>query len=72
MKEEVHMSGTIMNQNNISNELQQTNELLKEILSELRTLNKTSHEIRQKLSSGIRMQEPVIVEVDGIVSVVGH
>lgn len=66
------MSGTIMNQNIYSNELHQTNEVLKEILSELKALNEASQAIRQKLSNGIRLQEPVLVEVDGIVSVVGH
>lgn len=66
------MSGTNMNQDNNSNELQQTNELLTEILSQLKALNETSHAIRERLSKGIRMQEPVLVEVDGIVSVVGH
>lgn len=61
-----------MNQNDISNQIQQTNELLQQILCELKALNDISHTISKRLSSGIRMQEPVLVEVEGIVSVVGH
>lgn len=50
----------------------QTNILLSQILEQLKSLNAVSNALLQKTSTGIRVQEPVIVEVDGVVAVVGH
>lgn len=52
--------------------IDETNKLLYEILQEIKAANTISASLLQRINSGIPVEGPVLVEVDGIVSVVGN
>lgn len=53
-------------------QLNQSNIILMQILQELKTISDVSSCLLHQTTSGIHIKEPVLVEVDGVVSVVGH
>ncbi len=57
---------------NLLAQAQETNLLLIQVLDTLQSTNLVATSLLQKANSGIRIQEPLLVEVDGIVSVVGN
>jgi hypothetical protein len=53
-------------------EFRRTAILLAQILDQLKTVNEVCQGILKMTNSGVRIQEPLLVEVDGVVAVVGH